>query len=110
MAMGAYEAAAERGLRVPEDLSVIGFDDEAYAERMFPPLTTVALPHEEMARWAVSRLANPAGAALGRVRRVRIACPLVPRGSVAPPPKRRKLSRAPTLVRAIALPVAEPQT
>ncbi len=55
MAIGALRAAQERGLRVPEDLAVVGFDDIEYAAHTTPPLTTVAVPKEEMGRLAVQR-------------------------------------------------------
>ncbi|KQQ07595.1 LacI family DNA-binding transcriptional regulator [Rathayibacter sp. Leaf296] len=48
-AMGVYEAAKERGLRIPEDLAVIGFDDqEVISAHLRPGLTTIALPHYEI--------------------------------------------------------------
>jgi DNA-binding LacI/PurR family transcriptional regulator len=47
LALGVVEAARERGLRVPEDLSVVGFDDVPEAARSNPPLTTVHQPHVE---------------------------------------------------------------
>jgi LacI family transcriptional regulator len=57
MAMGAYRAAAELGLRIPADLSVIGFDNqELIAGGLYPGLTTVALPHYEMGQWAMRTL------------------------------------------------------
>lgn len=57
MAMGAYRAAAELGLRIPEDLSVVGFDNqEIVADGLFPGLTTVELPHYEMGQWAMRHL------------------------------------------------------
>ncbi|MBM6978261.1 MAG: LacI family DNA-binding transcriptional regulator [Actinomyces succiniciruminis] len=57
MAMGVYAAAAELGLRIPQDLSVVGFDDMVLInESLSPPLTSIALPHAEMAAWAVERL------------------------------------------------------
>ena len=63
MAMGAYRAAAELGLRIPDDLSVIGFDNqELIAEGLFPALTTVALPHFEMGAWALDQLSELIGA------------------------------------------------
>jgi LacI family transcriptional regulator len=82
-AIGAYEAAALRGLRVPEDLSIVGFDDEDFAANLLPPLTTMVLPHDEMARTAVQMLGHmrPEGAA-ARPRRIKIDCGLVQRGSV----------------------------
>lgn len=56
MAFGAYQAMAERGLRVGEDLSVISFDDEELAAYLRPGLTTARLPYEEMARRGVEML------------------------------------------------------
>ncbi|MEV7694022.1 LacI family DNA-binding transcriptional regulator [Microbacterium sp. NPDC089189] len=59
MAMGAYRAASELGLRIPRDLSVVGFDNqEILAEGLYPALTTVALPHYEMGEWALNTLAD----------------------------------------------------
>lgn len=55
-AVGALQAAAERGLRVPDDLSVAGFDDIDLSRATFPMLTTVRQPLEEMGRMAVSLL------------------------------------------------------
>ena len=46
IAAGLYLAARERGLRIPEDLSVVGFDDMDFARVLSPPLTTVALDAE----------------------------------------------------------------
>lgn len=57
MAIGMYFAAAALGLRIPQDVSVIGFDAMPLIDRsLTPPLTSVALPHAEMAAWAVERL------------------------------------------------------
>jgi len=57
MAMGAYRAASELGLSIPDDVSIVGFDDQApISASLFPALTTVALPHYEMGSWAVSTL------------------------------------------------------
>lgn len=52
-AVGVYEAARERGLTVPDDLSVVGFDDLSLAQYVSPRLTTVRQPHAEMAAEAV---------------------------------------------------------
>jgi LacI family transcriptional regulator len=87
MAMGAYRAARERGLRIPEDVSIVGFDDQEHvADGLAPGLTTVALPHYAMGVWAaeqaLGRLANSDSlAAEGKL----MPCPLVVRESVAPP-------------------------
>ena len=53
IAVGVMEAARARGLRVPEDLSVVGFDDTQLARMSSPPLTTVRQPLTEMGRVAV---------------------------------------------------------
>jgi LacI family transcriptional regulator len=88
-ASGAYRALRRRGLRVPEDVSVIGFDNQMdLAAGLDPPLTTIALPHEAMGRWAVNRLLDQIdsvpGAAEPDLRRE--FCPPVLRESVAPVP------------------------
>jgi len=48
LALGCYEALAERGLRAPDDVSVAGYNDMHFADRFDPPLTTVRIPHHEM--------------------------------------------------------------
>jgi LacI family transcriptional regulator len=85
MAIGALDAARERKLSVPRDLSVIGYDDQDIARYTHPPLTTVLLPNYEMGRWAADSLiaqcrVNPTSKAI-----IKMECPLVPRDSVAPP-------------------------
>jgi LacI family transcriptional regulator len=82
-AMGAYEALKERGLRIPEDVAVVGFDNqELIAAHLRPPLSTVALPHYEMGRWAVGQLIEQAGNGKAPPTRHAIDCPYVERGSV----------------------------
>jgi len=56
MAAGAYQAARQIGLSVPEDLSIIGFDDTPVSSRLWPPLTTVHWPILEMGRAAARKL------------------------------------------------------
>lgn len=99
MAMGAYRAAAEAGLSIPQDLSVVGFDNqELIAESLFPGLTTVALPHYEMGAWAVdtliSILEGDDGDRPPADRPTILDCPLVPRSSIAAP-RDQSPSRAP---------------
>ncbi|MCP2164148.1 LacI family DNA-binding transcriptional regulator [Goodfellowiella coeruleoviolacea] len=84
-ALGVYEAAREAGLRVPEDLSVVGFDDLPVARWVSPGLTTVHQPLQEMAA-AGARMAL--GLARGEVvgpQRVELATSLVVRQSTAAP-------------------------
>ncbi|MGP3921000.1 LacI family DNA-binding transcriptional regulator [Nonomuraea sp. 10N515B] len=87
MAMGVYMACFERGIRVPQDMSIVGFDDQVLvSEALRPGLTTVALPHRQMGKWAVGRLIERIESAedLG-VSQVRINGGLVIRDSVAAP-------------------------
>jgi LacI family transcriptional regulator len=58
MAMGALRAAFEMGLRVPQDLSIVGFDDFDFASFTIPPLTTIAQPKDEMGRLAIHLLVD----------------------------------------------------
>ena len=63
MAMGAMDAVRSRGLRIPEDVSIIGFDDIPQAELVRPVLTSVRQPLEQMGRLAtqmlIDKLKNP---------------------------------------------------
>jgi LacI family transcriptional regulator len=56
MAAGVLQAARQLGVRVPEDLSVVGFDDFEIARRLWPSLTTIRTPTREIGRLAVERL------------------------------------------------------
>jgi LacI family transcriptional regulator len=87
MAMGAYQAAMEVGLRIPQDLSVVGFDNMEFAAGLYPGLTTVALPHYEMGFWGVQQLLALMGSPTERAKQVRLSGQLVRRRSVAPPPR-----------------------
>ncbi|XTZ15497.1 LacI family DNA-binding transcriptional regulator [Micromonospora echinospora] len=81
MAMGAYEALYERGLRVPDDMSIVGFDDLDAARWAVPPLTTVRQPLTEMAAMATRMLLSLVdGEELGS-HRLELATPLVVRHS-----------------------------
>jgi LacI family transcriptional regulator len=61
MAAGVLQAAQRRGLRVPEDLTVIGFDDLEIARTSWPPLTSVRMPTREFGRLAAEKLSVAAG-------------------------------------------------
>lgn len=57
MAMGAYDAIRKLNLTIPSDVAIVGFDNqELIAANLYPPLTTLELPHYEMGQWAVSHL------------------------------------------------------
>ena len=56
IAIGCYKAAYELGVKIPKDLSIVGFNDVSSAQYMFPPLTTVKLYTEIMGESAVDLL------------------------------------------------------
>jgi LacI family transcriptional regulator len=85
LAIGVLKAAAERGLRVPDDLSVVGFDDSEQAAFATPPLTTVRQPLAEMGRMAVSLLLRQLDQQRLEALRVELATKLIVRASTAPP-------------------------
>lgn len=79
LAIGAYQALREAGLSIPDEMSVVAFDDSPSAEWLLPPLTSIALPHEEMGRTAVKLLLDRPGEAM----QVRQPMRLARRASVA---------------------------
>jgi DNA-binding LacI/PurR family transcriptional regulator len=83
LAGGVYLAARERGLRIPEDLSVVGFDDLPFARVLDPPLTTIAIDPEALGAGAFEVLLDliEGRPADGRV----LPVELIVRGSTAPP-------------------------
>lgn len=87
MAVGAYRAIQEMGLRIPDDIAVASFNDISVAQFMSPPLTTVHLPAEEIGESAVELLLERVG---GRElpKRVTLATSLRWRGSTRSPASR----------------------
>ncbi|MFC8800685.1 LacI family DNA-binding transcriptional regulator [Promicromonospora sp. NPDC057138] len=86
MAAGAYVAARHRGLEIPADLSVVGYDDQQLvAGELDPPLTTIALPHYEMGRWA-TEVALGAREPPASDQTYLMPCPIIRRDSVSSPP------------------------
>jgi DNA-binding LacI/PurR family transcriptional regulator len=86
LAIGALRAIRERGLRVPEDVSLAGFDDIAFAAQLYPPLTTVDMRGQEVGRRAARllfrRIEDPALHPTHEM----LDTELVVRSSTAPPP------------------------
>ena len=80
LAFGAYQALSDRGLRIPNDISVVSFDNDELAAYLRPGLTTVALPHEQMGRDAVRLLLND-----DEPTEHFVPMPVVMRGSIAAP-------------------------
>lgn len=94
IAMGVIRGLAERGRRVPEDVSVAGFDDHPLARLWSPPLTTVRQDFARLGQEAFALLALQIDAAQSRAprppaRMVRHAAPLVVRGSTGGPARSR---------------------
>jgi LacI family transcriptional regulator len=83
MALGVIEAARIRGLRVPQDLSVVGFDDTQLARMASPPLTTVRQPLWEMGGVALRTALRLAAGESIESHHVELATQLVVRGSTA---------------------------
>jgi len=80
MAMGAMAALRERGVRVPEDMSIAGFDDIPTLRDTVPALSTVRLPLEEMGELAAGLVLDAGG---DEARTVRVAGEVVLRASTA---------------------------
>jgi LacI family transcriptional regulator len=85
IAIGAIQAARARGLRVPEDISIVGFDDVEHATIVTPMLTTVRQPLAEMGRTAVSLLNRLLERQHFETLHIELATRLVVRESTAPP-------------------------
>ena len=82
MAVGCYEALRERGLRIPDDVAVMGYDDREIAQHLHPPLTTVLLPHFEMGVIAAEWLIDNMSGSRTRPQQIKAECPIVTRKSV----------------------------
>ena len=84
MALGGYEAARQRGLRIPDDVSLIGFDDLPESRWASPPLTTMRQPLVEMGALAARTILRLARGEAIEVPRVELVTELVQRDSTAP--------------------------
>lgn len=90
-AMGAYDAIRELGLTIPDDVAVVGFDNQTIiSEQIRPPLTTLQLPHYAMGQWAIRYLLTHAGDGHGGDLpppiQETLPCPLIERASTQPSP------------------------
>jgi DNA-binding LacI/PurR family transcriptional regulator len=85
MAIGVYHAASQVGLRIPQDLSVVGFDDYPLDEWLVPPLTTVRQPLTDMGAAAARMVLDLARGGELLSKRLELATELVIRSSTAPP-------------------------
>lgn len=83
-AIGVMRALREQGMRVPADISVVGFDDIPMAAHTDPPLTTIRIEREELGALAVRRLLDRTAVSAPTPIHVELACHLVERQTVAP--------------------------
>jgi LacI family transcriptional regulator len=83
LALGCYDVLAERGLRCPDDVSIVGFNDMPFADRFHPPLTTVRIPHREMGAAAADVLLELLAEPQTPPRQILLPTTLVVRGSTA---------------------------
>jgi DNA-binding LacI/PurR family transcriptional regulator len=86
MAVGVLHAARARNLRVPDDLSVVGFDDVDVAMMVTPTLTTISQPLQEMGRLAITVLYRQINGQPLDANRIELSTKLIVRGSTAPCP------------------------
>jgi LacI family repressor for deo operon, udp, cdd, tsx, nupC, and nupG len=90
MAIGVIEAAKERGVRVPNELSVVGFDDIRFARYLDPPLTTIAQPMREIGERTVRLLLEILSGSTTTPVSVTLPHRLIVRASTGPAPTSRR--------------------
>jgi LacI family transcriptional regulator len=93
VAVGVLDAAAQRGLRVPQDLSVVGFDDIDVSRSTTPKLTTVRQPLQEMGRMAVTVLMRVLDGHQAEALHIELATELVVRASTGPAAAETRVGR-----------------
>jgi LacI family transcriptional regulator len=86
MAYGVYAAAARLGLRIPEDISVLGYDDNPVSQLLTPPLSNYRWPVDSVVTYAVERTVRAIDT--DKRSRPKFVIPVAqPRGSVGAPPR-----------------------
>ena len=85
IALGCYDVFAERGISCPDDISVVGFNDMPFLDKLRPPLTTVGVPHHQIGVEAARMLLELIEEENRPSRSVLLPLTLVVRGSTAPP-------------------------
>jgi LacI family transcriptional regulator len=85
IALGCYDVFAERDISCPDDMSVVGFNDMPFLDKLRPPLTTIAIPHHQIGAEAARLLLDAIAEPNRPARSVQLPLSLVVRGSTAPP-------------------------
>ncbi len=93
-ALGAIHAINEAGLRIPQDISVVGFNDLFHASHMTPSLTTMQVPHRAMGARAAERLLDMVVDGVAPEHPLLLPVTLIARQSTGPAPQRRQGGRA----------------
>jgi LacI family transcriptional regulator len=88
LALGCYDVLRERGLRIPEDVSVIGYNDIQFADKFDPPLTTIRVPHHQIGVKAAQLILEALADGEAPPLTLRLTPTLVVRASTAPPSAR----------------------
>jgi LacI family transcriptional regulator len=86
LAIGCYDELERRGLRCPEDISIVGFNDMPFVERLRPPLSTVRVPQREIGTVAADLLLQQLGDGTQTGREILLEPMLIVRGSTGPRP------------------------
>jgi LacI family transcriptional regulator len=81
--MGVMDAIRNRGLRIPDDISVVGFDNIPQSALVYPPLTTVQQPLEQMGRVASQMLLGILNNPNKEINRIELPTELIIRGSTS---------------------------
>ena len=85
LAVGCYDTLEARGLRCPDDISIVGFNDMPFVDRLRPPLTSVRVPQREIGTVAADLLPQRLGDGSQSAREILLEPTLVVRGSTGPP-------------------------
>jgi LacI family transcriptional regulator len=85
LALGCYDVLRARGLRIPDDVSVIGYNDIQFADKFDPPMTTIRIPHYQIGVKAAQLLLDALGGGDTTPMTLRLTPSLVVRASTAPP-------------------------
>jgi LacI family transcriptional regulator len=85
IALGCYDVFSERGISCPDDMSVVGFNDMPFLDKLNPPLTSIAIPHQQIGAGASQLLLDAIAEPHRPARSVLLPLALVVRGSTAPP-------------------------
>ena len=88
LAIGCYDTLATRGLRCPADISIVGFNDMPFVNRLSPPLTTVRVPQRRLGAAAADLLLERLGDGAQPAREILLEPTLIVRESTAPPAQR----------------------